>query len=302
MVIFITGGSGFIGSNFIKSNPEIKFYNYDINPLKGKNVINTKDLNDISKSDYVMDLADIVGVELINSINLEEQIKFHTKVFKTAKKYNKHIMFFSTSEVFGENENITEESDFKILNSIRGNYALGKIACERLLKSITNKFTIIRPFNVVGYNQMANKSVMAKFCFNAKFNNPLNYTKSKRTFISIWDFIEIVKMIIERKQPEQIFNVGNPYNYIGMKTLAKKVKKTFKSESELIKFDNDEILTGIKDIRLRYSNFRKLYNLIDYEPKYSIDMIISDIKEYLDGTYDESYMEYYEDLIEKIKQ
>lgn len=282
MVIFITGGSGFIGSNFIKSNPEIKFYNYDLIPLKGKNVINTKNLEDVSKSDYIMDLADIVGVSNIEKINLEEQIDFHLNVFKLAKKYDKHIMFFSSSEVYGDNNNIAEKDDFKIFNSIRGNYALGKIICEKLLNQITKKYTIIRPFNVVGVGQSSDKSVMAKFCYNAKYNNPLEYTKSKRTFISILDFVEIIKILIYKKQYYQVFNIGNPYNYISMEQLAKKVKKIYNSKSKIIKKQEQDnfILTDIKDIKYRYSKFSELYKIIDYEPKNTVDMIINDIKNY----------------------
>ena len=156
MKILITGGDGFIGRACIEHWSNV----HNIVSLDKKTGV---DLcwdslileYSIIDCDIVYHLASPVGINLIDRHSdsfLNDMIKMNLKVFNLVKKYNKKIVFFSSSEVYKDCDDASEDDNLVIgcPQYSRWGYASGKLTSEFLCKSLCPQSVIIRPFNICG--------------------------------------------------------------------------------------------------------------------------------------------------------
>ena len=208
--ILITGGCGFIGSNFIK-----KIINYNFNLIivdnlstgfydnikkiliskkKNKRIkfikVNLNNLNKVTKIfkentiDYIFHFAAFSSVEmslknpkkiLHNNLKSTENLVNLTKKFKV-----KYFIFSSSASVYGNlkfKKNINENYKTKPINP----YGVSKLRCENLIKKdavkLGYKFCIFRYFNVVGKHP--SKKIIKKKNLNLfkKIDNCIKFNK-----------------------------------------------------------------------------------------------------------------------------
>lgn len=177
MKILITGGAGFLGSHLTDASlargddvtildivGDLKVRHHLGNPrfhYIRDTVLNTEILESlILKADLVYHLAAVVGVEHYVADPYEVlnvNINGTQAVLKLAYKYNRKVVFSSTSEVYGRNPRVPfREDDDRVLGSTRIDrwcYSTSKAAAEHFCFAYHRlglPVVILRYFNVYG--------------------------------------------------------------------------------------------------------------------------------------------------------
>jgi len=265
MNFLITGGCGFIGSNYINylfKNNKVKkiinldilyycasIYNIDDNIRKSNRYEFIEgDLNDYNLLVKILKEQNITRVvhfaaqsHVDNSFNNSLQYTYdnvkgtHT-LLEAIKNTNTNIqmLHFSTDEVYGETEN--DEMDESAILCPTNPYSASKAAAEMYVRayiySYKLKIIISRGNNVFGYNQYPEKLI-------PKFINLLREGKkctihgngqTIRNFIFIDDVCTAIDYIINRGSFGQVYNIGSDHSYERSvidvtKLLVQKIKK-----------------------------------------------------------------------------
>lgn len=287
--VLITGGNGFIGSNFINyvvnKYLNVNFYNYDCNYYSSskKNTMKLNDkLNYLSFDGKIQDKSKIlellinykidtiihfaaqshVDTSFFNSLQYTDDNVFGTHILlECVRLYNKLEKFIhiSTDEVYGENENDDIKTE-KTLLCPTNPYSATKAAAEMIVNSYFYSFKIpiiiIRSNNVYGRHQYIEK-VIPKF-----INQILNGEKitiqgtgeNKRSFLYIDDFINGLETILNDGQIGNIYNISSP-DEISIIDLAKMLMKLMKNFNET----NDNIDNYLIYVEDRSYNDRRYY-------------------------------------------
>ena len=239
----VTGGCGFIASNFLnimkERYPEINFVNIDkmdycsnlenINPgvatFIKHNLCNTGILQRIIqeyKFDYVFHFAAQSHVD--NSFTsplgftMDNVYGTHTLI-EMCRLYIPNVEFihFSTDEVYGESiadEPFTEDTG--VLRPTNP-YSASKAAAEMIVRSYIESFGMniktIRCNNVYGPNQYPEK-LIPKFKRLLKEGKKctIHGTKSaeiKRAFMHVEDVVDAVEVVWKRGTPGEIYNIAS---------------------------------------------------------------------------------------------
>ncbi len=299
MKILITGGCGFIGKALTREllhNHIITVIDNSPNPTVNSdkcNYIFTNLCNDdniieteIQRNDLIIHLASPVGVSKIDKNSdtfLNEMMKINMNIFNLVKRYNKKIIFTSTSEVYHDATS-AKESDNLVIGSpdkSRWGYASGKLTSEFLCKSICKNSLILRFFNITGVGD--NKGVLYKMISAIKSNNSIQLYgtgNQVRSFCDQRDAVEFIKIAIEKNIFNGgIFNVGSAENYITMSDLAILCKKISNKNVNISRIDYDKIFSKNHDDILFRSPCCEKMNTV-YKSKYTnADIIESMLNE-----------------------
>lgn len=293
MKYLVLGGAGFIGTHLTKKLTENKNQvviidscitskkpNFDVNFIEED--ITKMDIEPyVQKSDVIYFLAGSVGVEDIIKnphVKLLNNINLITKLTPLFQKYNKKVIFSSTSEVYG-NGPFSEENSLTIGNTkeVRWSYACSKLISEFMLMTSYIPAVIVRFFNVVGPGQVGNYGmVLPKFVNWAKNNEDIiiyGDGNQIRSFCHVKDAIEMLVQV--EKYDREIFNIGVS-NPISINELAEKVIKITNSKSKIIHINKNQI-ENYSDIDYRVPNLNKLKEHIIYKTNYTLDDIIKDM-------------------------
>jgi dTDP-glucose 4,6-dehydratase len=293
--IFITGGTGFIGSwltdLLIRHN---KIWCYDncrrISPkikelLSHKNFTFIKgDILDAAKlrksvprkTDIVFHLAAIAGVSSYY------KMPFETMSVNLIGTYNMLDIFkdkrlelfvdFSTSEVYGKYAKFVKETDDTHQGPVsdrRWTYSTSKIAAETLSHCYHYKFGLpvasIRPFNIYGPFQIGEGAVQI---FSSKaINNEEIWINGDGSQVRAWcyvsDFIDgVIGCYRNRKAAiGNTFNIGNPKSSATTLQLAEKIISITGSSSR-IRFRK---MAGT-DVEYRVPDISKAKKILGYSP------------------------------------
>jgi UDP-apiose/xylose synthase len=215
------------------------------------------------------------------------------------------LIHFSTSEVYGTYPDRMSEDDSPLVlgpvQKERWTYASAKQLLERLIWAHGQHrglaFTIVRPFNVIGprmdyiegIDGEGTPRVLACFMRSLLYSEPLQLVdggKSRRTFVSVGDFVDAVVRIVKR--PErchgEIINIGNPDNDVSIKELAEKMVAIYQSkhaDGRHFSFQNigGEVFygPGYDDSPQRIPDISKARRLLDWNPSASLDDMLPEI-------------------------
>lgn len=302
MKYLVVGGAGFIGAHLCEwlldrghivycvdnfqtgclSNiekceifyPQFQFYGRELRCQDAKEV------------DGIFMLAGSVGVKYIDENPCEaikNNLKVAEEVFQIADKYNKKLIYFSTSEVYGSRiEQMTEDMNPKIgpPNQLRWGYACSKLINEFRLMSSTFPSIIVRPFNIVGSRQLPNYGmVIPTFVHQALKNEPLYVYgdgSQCRCFCHIDDAIRAVyKLMLDRNINKEIYNIGNPQNFTTIIDLAELIIDLLNSQSriEVVPYKRG-FSKNQTDILFRVPDISKIQHDIGWTPEKGLKDII----------------------------
>tara|TARA_Y100000385_G_scaffold289318_1_gene358386 strand:+ start:2136 stop:3095 length:960 start_codon:yes stop_codon:yes gene_type:complete len=258
--LLVTGGCGFIGSNFC---------NYIYNKINNLIILDkltyagdTKYIdNIINEANVFLIIDDILEHDFIETykkykINYIIHLAAETHVDNSYIYFQKHInnniiatqillnsilnynqniklIHFSTDEIYGESNNdkiFNEESNFNPTNPYAATKACAELIINTYKYSYKLPIIITRCNNVYGLNQHSEK-VIPKFISNVLHNKPIEIhgkNNKKRDFIYIDDVISALEIIIEKGVNHEIYNIGinNPINICELADLiCTKMKK-----------------------------------------------------------------------------
>ena len=179
---FITGGSGFLGYNWIKQQDNRNHYYLVNNNLVPKisrerciKIKNTQSLNDFfikKKIKIILHFAALTNLEkceLEKGKCMDSNYLFTKKLVDLSKKLKIKLVFISSDQVYDGNSSYNLESDKLIENNI---YAKSKIYSEVYIKKHLKNYLILRT-NFFGLSN--NKSSFLEYiCNNLNVGNKIN--------------------------------------------------------------------------------------------------------------------------------
>jgi nucleoside-diphosphate-sugar epimerase len=162
-------------------------------------------------------------------------------IVRSAAKYKKHLVFPSTSEVYGmchDDEFDPENSElvYGPINKPRWIYACSKQLMDRVIWGYGMEglnFTLFRPFNWIGAGldsihtpKEGSSRVLTQFFGHIVRGETISLVDGgaqKRAFTYVDDGIDALVRIIDNKDGKasgQIYNIGNPANNYSIRELA----------------------------------------------------------------------------------
>lgn len=162
-------------------------------------------------------------------------------IVRSAAKYGKHLVFPSTSEVYGmcHDEQFDPESSELVygpINKPRWIYACSKQLMDRVIWGYGMEglnFTLFRPFNWIGAGldsihtpKEGSSRVLTQFLGHIVRGEPIQLVDGgaqKRSFTYVDDGIDALVKIIDNKDGKasgKIYNIGNPVNNYSIRELA----------------------------------------------------------------------------------
>ena len=307
MHILVTGGCGFIGSNFIKhmieKYPKYEITNYDKLTYAGdrKNVSECEYFNnyhfvkgDICDYDKLKETIKSLKIDTIinfaaeshvdNSIeNSDEFVKTNINGTHTLLKFmhefpiNKFIQI-STDEVYGT---LTEDAaPFTEYSSLAPNspYAASKTAADLLCRSFyeTYKYpiTITRCSNNYGPNQHKEK-LIPKLIHNIKegIKVPIyGDGKNIRDWVHVQDHCEAIDVVLHNGEDGEIYNIGGECEKRNI-SIVDHLLLNFEQSYDLIEYVEDR-----KGHDWRYAmNISKIKSELGWSPRITFEKGMSDL-------------------------
>jgi nucleoside-diphosphate-sugar epimerase len=239
MKILVTGSEGNIGSKLIphlkKCGHEIycvdikqKFdHNYILSDIT--NPIDIIDVFDKFKPEVVYHLAAMVSritCEKSPSLCVNTNITGTNNIIQLCKKHNSKIIYFSTSEIYGNISGILSEdrTDVEPNNLYGLTKYLGEKLIEYEVKNNKLKAIIVRPFMFYDADESMgeHRSAMIRFAENlVKRQKIIVHKNSERSWMHINDAIIVLEKLVYVNE-FKIINIGNE-QVIKMETLARKM-------------------------------------------------------------------------------
>ncbi len=267
MKLLVTGGLGFIGSNFILyvlKNYENYIVNID-DELIGSNHRNLQEIKNSQNYKFVK--GNITDYSLMNKLISESDaiINFAAEshvdrsienakpfvdsnfigvftILELLKKYKKRLIHISTDEVFGSLEFDSADENFRLNPS--SPYSSTKASAELLIHSYFVTYgvdaVITRCTNNYGPRQFTEK-LIPKTILLADRNKktPIqNQGKGIRDWIFVDDHCEAIMKVLERGESGESYNISAS-NEIDVLTVVRKILKMMGKPEDLYEFVQD---------------------------------------------------------------
>lgn len=233
----------------------------------------------------------------------ELDFEANLEIVRLCVKYQKRIIFPSTSEVYGmcpDKEFDEETSPFVLgpTHKQRWIYSCSKQMLDRVIYAYGEHenldYTLFRPFNWLGpkldrldAKKGASSRVVTQFISNILYHGEINLVDDgvqRRSFTYIDDGIEALIKIIENKDnaaSKRIFNIGNPKNDVSVRELAEMIVRLVKQYpqyrhlAEAVKIKNtsaqDYYGAGYQDLGFRVPSIEKAKTHLDWIPKVDLE-------------------------------
>jgi len=301
--ILVTGGAGFIGSNFVRfiynNYPDYKIIVLDALTYAGSVENLPVNINEIQDDRLVFWYGNVKNGELVDTLMSNSDIVVHfaaethvtrsiydnfiffeTDVIGTqtvanaALKYRDRIERFihiSTSEVYGTAMNplMNEEHPLNPMSP----YASAKTGADRLVYSYWATYdlpvTIIRPFNNFGPYQHREKAI-PRFITSCILNEPIRIHgdgSAARDYVFVHDVCRAIVKVLEAK-PEvvvgQAFNVASATDR-SIDSIAKDILKIMGKPESLLTYVGDR--PG--QVFRHTGDIAKIQKTLNWKPEYT---------------------------------
>ena len=331
--VLVTGGAGFIGSNFLRymvnKYPNYDFINLDALTYCG-NLENLKDIED--KDNYSFVKGNVCDRELVNGIveNVDYIVHFAaeshvdrsiedpgifiksnilgTQTLLDASKKNdiRKFLQVSTDEVYGS---LGPEGYFTEQTPLQANspYSASKAGADLMVRAYHNTFdlpvNITRCSNNYGPYQFPEKLIPLMIS-NAIENKELPVYgdgKNIRDWLHVYDHCTGIDLVLHKGKAGEVYNIGG-HNERANIDIVKLILNELDKPESLIKFVSDRLGHD-----RRYAiDSSKIRRDLGWRPKYTFeDGIIETIHWYLDnqdwiskvksGQYQDYYNKIYKD-------
>jgi len=296
MKILVTGGLGFIGSNFIlyvaKHNPNFKIINVDAE-LIGSNKLNLAKLNHTKNYEYVK--GNICNQKLMDRLVSKSDVVFNFaaeshvdrsisnprsfvdsniigvhSILESIRKYKKRLVHISTDEVFGSLKSGSADENHVFNPS--SPYSSTKASAELLVKSYWVTYNadvvITRCTNNFGPRQFPEKLIPKTIILASKNKSiPIFGTgRNVRDWIFVDDHCDAVMTVFKKGKSGESYNIGG-YNELSNNYIVRKILKVLGKSTKLIRYVTDR--PG-HDFRYSLSS-SKIQRELGWKPKYTFE-------------------------------
>ena len=268
MKLLITGGLGFIGSNFIlevlKNNPNYEITNVDAS-LYGSNKMNLSEIENNKNYKFVSgNIADKILMEKLILENdiiinfaaesfvdrsildakpfLDSNVTGVFTILEILKKYKKKLIHVSTDEVFGSLKNETADEKFRFNPS--SPYSATKASSELLINSYHLTYDcdciITRCTNNYGPRQYPEKLIpkVILLAQNDKKIPIYGNGKNVRDWIFVNDHCNAIFKVLEKGKSGESYNISSKYELDNI-TIVETILEIMGKSSDLIEFVED---------------------------------------------------------------
>jgi dTDP-glucose 4,6-dehydratase len=298
MNLLVTGGAGFIGSNFIRhirqEHPDWEITNMDKLTYAG-NLENLKDIQ--NQPGYHFVKGDIVDRKLVDKLLsqgfdvivnfaaeshvdrsildaspfIETNVKGTQVLLEGAKKHGvQRFIQVSTDEVYGsiDSGRFTEESHLSPSNPYSASKTAADLLCLAYFKTHGVPVIITRCTNNLGPYQFPEKLIPLALT-NALENKPVPVYGDGlniRDWIFVSDHCRALDVVIQRGQPGEVYNIGSGNEKTNVELIRKLLELLDKPRS-LIQFVTDRPAHD-----RRYAlNCAKITAELGWKPAYSFE-------------------------------
>ena len=325
--VLILGVNGFIGSHLserLLDSGKYEVYGLDLRSNYIDHLLNRPGFNfregDISihrewieyhirKCDIVLPLVAIATpIEYTRNplrvfeLDFEENLR----IVRYCVKYNKRILFPSTSEVYGmcDDAQFDEDTSKLVTGPIcmqRWIYSCSKQMLDRVIWAYGAKgqldFTLFRPFNWIGPRldsltsaRIGSSRAITQLILNLVQGSPIQLIdggEQKRCFVDIKEGVEALFRIIENKNgvcSGKIINIGNPDNEASIREMAEMLVKKFDAHplrknfppfAGFIVVESGAFYgKGYQDVQHRVPSIRNAKRYLNWTPKITLDQSI----------------------------
>lgn len=247
----------------------------------------------VDDSDEIYHMAAALGMRRVVGIPLQTyktNVQGSDVVFAAATARRKRVLFTSTSEVYGLNDQRpTSEQDLTVLGLTekpRWTYAYSKASAEVLGFAYYAQehlpLTVVRLFNTVGPRQTGRYGmVVPTFVGQALNGEPLTVHGDGLQTRCFGDVREIAaaltSLMHDKRSVGQVFNVGNNRE-LSIRSLAERVIALTGSRSQIVYVPHDEVYgAGFDEIPRRIPDITKVNHLIGFTPSSGIDDILHSV-------------------------
>ena len=226
-------------------------------------------------------------------LDFEENLK----LVRYCVKYNKRVIFPSTSEVYGmcQDRNFDEDTSNLVvgpINKQRWIYSISKQLLDRVIWAYGAKglnFTLFRPFNWIGPRldrlgsaRIGSSRAITQLILNLVEGTPIRLFdggEQKRCFTDIADGVEALARIVDNENDVcngQIINIGNPDNEASIRQLGEELLRQFEAHPLRANFppfagfrDVESKAfygAGYQDVEHRKPSIQNAKRLLNWEP------------------------------------
>ncbi len=271
--LLVTGGAGFIGSNFIhywlKHHPQDKIINLDVLTYAG-NLANLQDISNLPN--YVFIEGDIGDEDLVNKIMDDVDVVVHfaaeTHVDRSIKQPQlflqtnilgtqtlleaalkhklKHFHHISTDEVFGAlSLETTHKFNEKTGYDPRSPYSASKAASDHLVRAYGETYnlpyTITNCSNNYGPYQHPEKLIALTITNLLEEKSVPIYGDGKyvRDWLFVTDHCRAIEAVLEKSKNQKTYLVGGLTEDISNLEVVKLIIKLMNKSEDMIEFIQD---------------------------------------------------------------
>ncbi len=271
-IILVTGGAGFIGSNFIlyflKNHKEYSIINFDSLTYAGNlsnlssiednsnyafvkgDITNSKDVKNVFEEynpDFVVHFAAESHVDrsiLDSEVFIKTNILGTNNLLTYSREHNiQKFVHISTDEVYGS---LGNEGFFTEENNISPNspYAASKASSDLLVRAAYKTYgqnvNITRCSNNYGPYQFPEKLIplMINNAVNDKKLPVYGDGKNVRDWIYVEDHCRAIDAVLHKGKPGEVYNIGSSNEWTNIDLIKLILKKLGKSEN---------LITYVKD-------------------------------------------------------
>ena len=268
MKLLVTGGLGFIGSNFIseilKNNPNYKITNVDAE-LHGSNKMNLPDMDDKQQYRFVKgNISDKVLMEKLISeheiiVNfaaesfvdrsiaeakpfLDSNINGVFTILEIMKKLKKKLIHISTDEVFGSLKKESANEGYRF--NPTSPYSATKASSELLINAYHSTYDcdciITRCTNNYGPKQFPEK-LIPKVILLANKNKKIpiyGNGKNIRDWIFVKDHCNAITKVLEKGKSGESYNISSNSEFDNI-TIVERILEIMGKSTDLMEFVED---------------------------------------------------------------
>lgn len=271
MRLLVTGGAGFIGSNFIRSilahRKETEVVNLDKLTYAG-NLENLADVVGHPGYRFIQaDIGDARAVQEVLAVGFDAVVNFAAEThvdrsiedasrFVTTNIVGTHLLLesarehhvplfvqISTDEVYGSAAPAQNFREGAPLNP-GSPYAASKAAADLLVRSYANTYSlpaiVLRCTNNYGPHQFPEKFIPLMIA-NALEDKPLPVYGDglhERDWLHVEDYCLLIELVLERGKPGEIYNVSSGLQ-MPNRRVAERILELLRKPSSLIRFVED---------------------------------------------------------------